>query len=261
MATALASPIKSRLARIQTELGVRADGVLGPETLTALEKILEIAPPVRATSLECSIGSLAEIVTFEVSSKAVYEKDLRRPTWPGGQSGATIGIGYDLGMTARKQIQADWDDHLAEADLSRLLVAQGITGLPAKTLVKSLSDVSISFEIAEAVFYQSTLPRFAALTRATYPGVERLPPDAQGMLLSLIYNRGAKLTGDSRREMAEIQRLVQGGAANLDAIAQELESMVRLWEELPGLQKRRRREARLIRNAARTYSPDELVHL
>lgn len=261
MAAQLSNSIQTRLTRIQTALGVRADGVLGPETLTALERRLEIAARPKSTSLECSSASLAEIVAFEVTSKGVYERDLRRPTWPGGHSGVTIGIGYDVGVTARKQIEIDWDPHLSESDLRPLLVAQGVTGPSAKKLAQGLSSITVPFEVAETVFYQSTLPRFANLTRATYPGVERLPPDAQGMMLSLIYNRGSKLSGDTRREMGEIKGLVQGGVANLGAIADQFESMVRLWPDLSGLQKRRRREARLIRDSVRTYAAEELVRV
>jgi GH24 family phage-related lysozyme (muramidase) len=105
------------------------------------------------------------------------------------------------------------------------------------------------------------LPRYAKSTRATYPGVEDLPADAQGMLLSLIYNRGTKLTGPARTEMAAIRPLVAGGVENLDAIADQFESMVRLWPDLPGLQKRRRREAELIRESDRTYRADELIRI
>ena len=37
------------------------------------------------------------IVREEVSGKEVYERNYRRPEWPGGSSGVTIGIGYDVG--------------------------------------------------------------------------------------------------------------------------------------------------------------------
>jgi hypothetical protein len=132
-------PVQVRLRRIQAALGVEADGVLGPETLTALEARLEIVPKPATWSLECSRDTLDEIVRFEVSSPAYYQKKLQRPTWPGERSGVTIGIGYDLGVTSRKQIVADWDAHLNSTDLDLLLVAQGVTGESARHLVKGLS--------------------------------------------------------------------------------------------------------------------------
>jgi hypothetical protein len=176
------SPTEARLRRIQTALGVDVDGVLGPETLTALETRLEIVAKPGATRLECSAAG-------------------------------------------------------------------------------RLKAISIPFEVASQVFYKSTLPRYASSTRATYPGVEKLPADAQGMLLSLVYNRGAKLTGPARAEMAAIKPLVAGGVKNLDAIADQFESMVRLWPDLPGLRKRREREAELIRESDRTYGADELIRI
>lgn len=255
------NPIEQRLRRIQQSLGVHPDGLLGAETLSAIENRLEISPPVRAVSLEPSAKSLSVIVEFEVSSKTVYEKKFQRPIWSGESSGVTIGIGYDVGMTSKTQIRLDWEGWIADVDLIRLLTAQGITGPNAKQLARSLSDVQIPFDIAEKVFYQATLPRFAKLTRTTYPGVHKLPADAQGMLLSLIYNRGTSLSGPRRKEMAAIKPLVTGGAANLGAIADQVESMARLWPGSPGLQGRRRKEAVLIRNANRIYSDDEVIRL
>jgi hypothetical protein len=259
---ALASePVQVRLRRIQAALGVQVDGVLGPETLSALEARLDIAPKRTTSSLECSRRTLDEIVRFEVSSPAYYAKKLQRPVWPGEQSGVTIGIGYDLGVTSRSQIEADWGAHLDGSDLDLLRVAQGVTGESARKLASSLSNVVIPFDMACTVFYQSTLPLYARRTRDTYPGTESLPADAQGMLLSLIYNRGTRLTGPTRTEMAKIKVLVRGGVANLDAIADQLESMVRLWPKSKGLRDRRLREAQIIRAANRTYDSDEIVRV
>ena len=253
------TPIEQRLRRIQQALGVHADGLLGSETLSALETRLEITPPTRAVSLEASSKSLALIVEFEVTSKAVYERKFRRPVWPGGMSGVTIGIGYDIGVTTKTQLRADWQGWIADTHLLRLLTAQGITGPNAKQLTRSLSDVDIPFDVAQMVFYQTTLPRFAKLTRATYPGVQHLPADAQGALLSLIYNRGAALSGASRTEMAAIKPLIAGGNANLAKIAAQIEAMARLWPTLRGLQRRRQREAALVREADRSYRSDEVI--
>ncbi len=219
--TSTSSQVETRLRRIQRALGVRQDGLLGPETLSALESRLEISLPLPAFSLEVSARSLSHIVKFEISSKTNYEKKLRRPTWPGGSSGVTIGIGYDIGMTSKKQIKSDWEGWITDIDLERLLTAQGITGAAARQLARTLSNIDIPFELAENVFYRSTLPRFARLTRATYPGVHRIPADAEGMLLSLVYNRGTSLSGSRRTEMAAIKPLVPSGVTGLSAIAEQ----------------------------------------
>src|SRR5262245_36796525 len=173
-----ATSIEARLRRIQSALGVEVDGVLGPETLTALEKRLDIVAKPRATNLECSASSLDEIVKFEVTSREVYKKKFQSPTWPGGHSGVTIGIGYDIGTTSRAEIEADWTGEIPDADLAALLVAQGRTGEPAKILAARLKAIKIPYETASSVFYKTTLPRFAKLTRDTYPGAQELPADA-----------------------------------------------------------------------------------
>ena len=253
--------LASRLRRIQKALGVKADGVLGPETLTALETRLEIKVSPRTVSLECSMSSLDQILRFEVGSRKRYEKEFQRPVWPGAASGVTIGIGYDLGMTPKAQMANDWETHLFESELAALLAVQGVTGAPAKKLAQGLSHVVIPYQAAEEVFYLRTLPKFAASTRAAFPGVEKLPPDAQGMLLSLVYNRGTSLKGERRTEMAEIARLLRAQDPDVEAIAGQFESMKRLWPDMKGLRDRRQREADIIRAADRTHPEKDIVRL
>jgi hypothetical protein len=256
-----AAPLTSRLRRIQQALGVEADGVLGPETLTALEARLDIRASTRAVSLECSRTSLDLILRFEVGSRARYEREFQRPVWPGASSGVTIGIGYDLGLAGKKEIVADWEAYLSEAELAALLAVQGVCGLPAKQLASGVRHVLIPLAAAEEVFYTRTLPAFAALTRSAFPGVDQLPPDAQGMLLSLVYNRGAGLKGPRRREMAGIAALLRGSGPKLEDIARQLESMKRLWPDYQGLRDRRQREADVIRAADRSYTREEIVRV
>lgn len=257
----VAEPIDRRLARLQRALGVTADGMLGPETMTALEaRILSGRQLANVPfSLEVSTAGLDQLVAFEVTSRAHYEKKLRRPTWPGGESGVTIGIGYDIGVTSAKQIDSDWRGVLADSEVDRLLTAQGITGAPAKTLTATLSDIVVPFDTAQTVFYRSTAPQFARRTLDVYPGVDKLPADAQAMILSLVYNRGASLSGARRRHMAALKPLIAKG--DLDEIAEQFELMMVLWPDLPGLRTRRRKEAEMIRASDRRYRKDEIVRV
>ncbi|MER3498445.1 MAG: hypothetical protein C4308_07320 [Chitinophagaceae bacterium] len=48
-------------------------------------------------SLIISQKSIDQLIAFVISSKELYEKKYQQPTWPGGASGVTIGIGYDCG--------------------------------------------------------------------------------------------------------------------------------------------------------------------
>ena len=45
--------------------------------------------------------------------------------WPGGSSGITLGIGYDLGYVIMDQFESDWGPYLTSAQLNRLRDAVG----------------------------------------------------------------------------------------------------------------------------------------
>jgi hypothetical protein len=261
MPVAIVEPIDRRLARLQRAMGITADGMLGPETMTALEaRILSRKQIANVPcSLEVSRAGLDLLVSFEVTSPAYYDKKLRRPCWPGGESGVTIGIGYDVGVTSARQIAQDWRGQLTDAAVDRLLTAQGVAGARAKQLASALSDVEVSFDIAQTVFYRCTVPQFARRTLEVYPRVDELPADAQAMILSLIYNRGTRLTGTRRRHMAALKPLIARG--DLDAIARQFELMTQLWPDLPGLCTRRRKEAAMIRDADHRYDADDIVRV
>jgi len=248
------------MRRIQNALGVTADGMLGPETLTALEKHFELDATRKTVSLSCSRKSLDLIVAFEIGSRAQYERLYAQPTWPGGESGVTIGIGYDLGFTSRQQIEADWDPFLEKPERAALAAVQGAKGATAEQLARGLRHIKIPLAAAEPVFYASTLPRFARITRDAFPGVENLPLDAQGALLSLVFNRGASLAGERRKEMRAIRDELANGSS-LERIADHLEAMQRLWPDVRGLRERRVREGGFCRGAKRRYLDDERVDL
>jgi len=211
----------------------------------------------RPGALEVSTYGLDTLVGFEIGSRAWYESRLTAPHWPGGASGVTIGIGYDLGHQSRAQLQADWGAVLGDRATARLERAIGVTGERARALTGQFEDLRIELAEAARVFYQSTLPRYVRRTRTTYPASGSLPADATTMLVSLIYNRGPGLAGDSRREMRAIRG--QTEARDLQAIAGSLRSMKRLWPGLRGLVRRREREAVIVEQSERDYSAAELV--
>lgn len=84
------------------------------------------------------------------------------------------------------------------------------------------------------------------MTKAIYPQLETLNEDTRGALVSMIYNRGNKIEGDSRKEMKAIVDLV--AKKDYEGIADQIERSKRLWENkgLDGLVKRREEEADLI---------------
>ncbi|MCB1699975.1 MAG: hypothetical protein H6985_12930 [Pseudomonadales bacterium] len=256
-----------RIAAIQSRLGLHADGLIGPVTLTAIENLLDAQLGARAGALPqsarltCSLAGLSALVEHEISSETYYNRYLKHPVWPGGASGVTIGIGYDLGYCSEAQMRRDWQGKILDGDVEALKQVCRLKGADAKAKVglKSIHEVTVSLAGAKEVFYQSSLPAYADKCMAAYPGVCGLPPDAQAALLSLVYNRGTAKSGSSRREMKAIEPLVEHG--DLEAIAAEIVGMKRLWEGkgLDGLLARRDHEAALVLGSRRDYLPEELV--
>lgn len=254
-----------RLRVIQRHLGVEADGTLGPQTLAAIESALalEFSPPRRQAGLGMCLSQrgIKLIVRHEITSDAYYRRALSRPIWPGAASGITIGIGYDLGYLSPARFTSDWGGHLEHDSLHRLAAVCGLKGSAARAQLTALADIDIKLPWARSVFAHTTLPRYARQTRTAFPGVEDLYADVQTALVSLVYNRGASLTGPSRQEMRAIR--AQVATADLTAIADSISAMKRLWEgrNLAGLLRRRDEEAALVRNARSSYETDELLYL
>ena len=206
--------------------------------------------------------SLDLIINEEVGSQPYYEKKLQGAVWPKGESGVTVGIGYDLGYNNKAQIAIDWKDYVSPAILALLQGAAGLKGEAANAYLKanpSLKAIKIPFKTAVKVFYEKTLPRYTRMTNDIYPGLDQLKPDAVGALVSMVFNRGSALKGDRRVEMKNIVPLVK--SKDYAAIAAEVEKSKRLWvgTAVSGVATRRVTEAKFIRNAVREYKLDELV--
>ncbi len=253
--------IKERIRRIQKHLGIKDDGLIGPVTLSRIEEALGIGN--KTANLVVSKTGLDMLIHFEISSDSYYRRKLSAPFWPGGASGVTIGIGYDLGYNTTKQIEKEWSGTISDAIVQELKGVSGLTGIEAREAAQRLQalGIKIPLEAAKEVFFRNTLPRYAEQTRKAYPGVEKLPHDAQAALLSLIYNRGPGKRGPHRQEMKAIEALVVKKA--LSEIAEQIRSMKRLWADrgLAGLLKRRDAEAAMVEKSERSYTPDELVYL
>lgn len=185
------------------------------------------------------------IVESETGGKAYYMKRLIHPTWPGGASGVTIGLGYDLGYNSQAQIEKDWG-MLPRTQLDALKGCAGLTGQRAKVKTQSVKWISIPWDQAERVFRNNTLPRFGTMTEGAFKKTSSQHPNTQGALLSIVFNRGASLVGASRREMKQISIYIP--ANKIQPVPGEIRSMKRLWwgKGLDGLITRREREARFI---------------
>jgi peptidoglycan hydrolase-like protein with peptidoglycan-binding domain len=187
------------------------------------------------------------IAREEVSDATTYQRRFQTPVWPTPQSGITIGIGYDLQFVNRAGLTDDWGDVLSAGDIDRLAGVLQQAGTEA--LLASVAPVVIPLSLAMRVFATRSLPKYLAQTRGIYPAVEgpALTPAQRTALVSLVYNRGTRLDGDRRREMQAIRDLLAAGRIN--DVAEQFESMTRLWNEHTegGLIRRRRAEATLWR--------------
>lgn len=194
--------------------------------------------------------SIDFIIQHEAGGRAYYDKVLQKPTWPGGESGITIGLGYDLGYNTEKQFIKDWGKTLTEANIKTLKTVIGLKGEKAKISLKGdLLNIRIPYNIAYDVFVKCMVPRYYKLALTIYPGMNELNEDTKGALVSMVFNRGSSLNGDSRKEMRAIVELVK--KKDYEAIAEEIEKSKRLWEHrgLDGLVIRREAEADIIRNS------------
>jgi hypothetical protein len=212
--------------------------------------------------LTLSKKTIDAIVFFEVSSEAYYNSALKNPIWPGGASGVTIGVGYDLGHNSVAQIKSDWGKYINPINLSLLCSVAGLKGTDAKIALPKVKLVSIPFASAKEVFINKTITRFSGVAKTSYPGIESLFPDAQGALVSLVFNRGGLIdSSDRRKEMKAIQELVT--KKDYTGIAAQIRNMKRLWDPntQPGLLARREKEAQLVQTSNRNYVEAEKIQL
>lgn len=189
----------------------------------------------------------ALIIESEVSSQAIYEKHLQHTIWPGGKSGVTIGIGYDVGYQDIAHLVAEWTNVIPDAMIEVLKPACGVHGASANSLAKSMAGkVTVPWASAIQIFDHVDMVNWAARVERALPHTGLLSDHSFGALVSLAYNRGAAFDqpGPRFREMRAIKTHMVN--SRFDAIPAEFRSMKRLWEDQPGLQLRREREALLF---------------
>jgi GH24 family phage-related lysozyme (muramidase) len=188
------------------------------------------------------------ILKYEVGGgKSYYDKFLSKFTWPQGASGPTIGIGVDCAYYSPQELRKIFN-FLSHEQIELIVKASGKTGQQGKEYTKILrnKNITVSWEDALKIFEKLTLPKFTKLAEKTFPGLSELCDNAYGAIISLVFNRGTSLNGESRFEMRNIKDLVV--KKNYKGIAREIRRMKRLWQGkgLDGLLERRESEAKLV---------------
>jgi peptidoglycan hydrolase-like protein with peptidoglycan-binding domain len=190
------------------------------------------------------------IISHEIGSRAQYEKLFKRPCWPGGQSGVTVAIGYDLGYQTREKVAKDFGLYLSAAMIIAMQNVVGLKGTQAKAALSQVKNrVEIPWDIAVRVFKEVDLPRYEAMLIRACPGVEELPADCFGALASITYNRGPGGFTSGGERFSEM-RVIRADIAshNWEDIPRQIRKMKRIWANanLPGLLRRRDDEAKLF---------------
>src|ERR1035441_6675882 len=172
----------------QARSGLTVSAVVDNPTWQRLLVLPEPSPDVPSRAV-------AFICREEVSSREYYDAHASRPTWPGGASGVTIGVGYDLGYESG--LETDWARLLTPVQIAALKPWVGVKGTAAETAIAKLSAITIPWYSAWLSFIGKSLPSYANQTRQAFANSQVLPPLCFGVLVSLVYNRGASMT-DSR---------------------------------------------------------------
>jgi len=178
------------------------------------------------------------------------------PYWPGGASGITIGIGYDLGYCTVDQFESDWGEYLQHIHVGKLKKVVGLTGFQAQKKLSAVKSIPISQDDGYSIFINKTIPIYELLAYKAFPQLDRLPEDARGAIVSLVYNRGTSMIDkpneDRRKEMRAIRDALRNQSLTTNElimeIGKQIRSMKRLWigKGLNGLLSRRDDEANLV---------------
>lgn len=229
---------EAALRQCQLRTRLPPTGRVDAPTWAVLDALPEPCPDIATTAVAC-------IAREEVSNRAHYDAVVAAPSYPGGESGITIGIGYDLRFEGA-HFAADWGDRLDGATHAALVPWLGRQGSAAA--VASLAGIRIDWDAAWFVFTRRSLPAYVAEARAAFPNFDALPRLCRGALVSLVYNRGTAMqdgsADDRRREMRDIRDALAAGRPQ--DVPAALLAMQRLWPTVRGLRERRAREAGLF---------------
>lgn len=215
----------------------------------AVQAVVPVEPPLRPTEALVHPQAVALMVRYEIISEGYYRKRLAHPIWPGGASGVTWCIGYDGGHQTSQVIAQDWIEHPA---VLRLVMTAGVRGNAAKAALKDYRDIISDFPLCQKVFSERTLIEYERRTARLFRnGYDGLPFLVKGVLVSMVYNRGASTVGDNRREVkAMVEVCVPHG--DLACLAREMRASKRVWNGSSieaGMHRRRDEEAALIESA------------
>lgn len=170
------------------------------------------------------------------------------PEWPGGASGLTIGVGYDIGHRSKSDVRADLAPYLSEKNLNCLLKFVGKVGQSAKAAMKRddcWKCICLSWTDATIIYKQATLPKYIEDARRVFPYLDYELPEIRGVVVSIVLNRGQSMSGSSRKEMRQLRDAIKNGdRKKIPSIIRNMKNRVKKGDK--GLLERREREAEMV---------------
>jgi hypothetical protein len=162
-----------------------------------------ISSPVGSADVTCRplkdaplpVGAREEVIERARDFLLKEEALPTHPYWPGGSSGITLGVGWDVGYHTRAEVAATWRELDSEI-LVRLVEAAGPKGIDAQRLLPQLRSLSIPRSVAIDVLVRSLRDEYYPLVAQLFPGLERLPAEVQVVFLSVVFNRGPSMGHD-----------------------------------------------------------------
>jgi len=134
--TASAAALQAQFDQILTTFQNNAAFV---DAMRANKAALTGRPPKSKTPI--SAKATGFIISAEVSSQQAYTAKYQQPTWPGNQSGVTIGIGYDLGDITPAYLKEDWQVYISDATIIALTPGCGLKGTAAQQMTAKLKSL------------------------------------------------------------------------------------------------------------------------
>lgn len=199
----------------------------------AVDSITTEPLPEPVASIDPAVVAL--VVRWEVGGPAQYVRKYQGVICPGGASGPTVGIGFDLGHNTQAAIRAAW---ASSPHVDALASGSGVVGPDAcKAWRAQHHGIRIPYDDAIRTFTAHDWPRYSAMAERAYRrGWEALTYPHQAALTSNGYNRGFSFLGSRRTELREIRdTCVPSSLA--PCTAAQLRASCRVWDNQPDIRK------------------------
>lgn len=199
----------------------------------AVDSITSEPLPAPDTSIDPAVVAL--VVRWEVGSPAQYVRRYQGVICPGGASGPTVGIGFDLGHNTQAAIRAAW---ASSPHVDALASGSGVVGPDAcKAWRAQHHGIRTPYDDAIRTFTAHDWPRYSAMAERAYRrGWEGLTYPHQAALTSNGYNRGFSFLGSRRTEMRHVRDTCVPGN-NAPCTAGQLRASCRVWDSQPDIRK------------------------